>query len=370
MTASWVLAAGRRLLAVADHEVTIPSKERAGDGAASGGEPASANGSAPGTSRASVAAVLRRASRAGGSSGGLAVVFVVLCAFFALSSPYFLTYGNALAIGDEIATLGVIAAGSTLVIISGGIDLSVGASVALGATVMGVFYQYQGIPLPIAIVCGLLAGTVVGLINGLVITRGRIAPFIATLGTMTAARGVANMMTNGVQVSGYPLWFDQLATKRYFGLSVCTAALILVFILVGIYLSRRPGGRQVYAVGGNETVAKLAGINVDVVKIKAYALTGFLSALGGIILASRLDSATPSLGTGIELQVIAAVVIGGASLSGGIGWMGGTVLGVLIIGILSNGLNIMGVSSFMQQVVIGTVIVGAVMIDSFRRRAH
>jgi ribose transport system permease protein len=295
---------------------------------------------------------------------------VVLCAFFAVNSPYFLTYENALAIGDQIATLGVIAAGATLVIISGGIDLSVGAVVALAATVMGVFYQYQGIPLPIAIVCGLLAGIVVGLINGLVVTRGRIAPFIATLGTMTAARGVANMMTNGVQISNYPRWFDELATKRYFGLSACTAALILVFIAAGIYLSRRPGGRQVYAVGGNETVARLAGVNVDLVKLKAYVLTGFLSALGGIILASRLDSATPSLGLGIELQVIAAVVIGGASLSGGVGWMGGTVLGVLIIGILSNGLNIMGVSQFMQQVIIGIVIVGAVMIDSFRRRAH
>ena len=370
MTASWLLAASRRAFAVTDHQVATPPKQLAGNGAASGGGPASTNGSVPGMSRRSVFTALRRASQTGGNSGGLAVVFTLLCAFFAFNSPYFLTYDNALVIGDQIATLGVISAGATLVIISGGIDLSVGSVIALAAVVMGVFYQYHGIPLPIAIVCGLLAGVAVGFLNGLLVTRGQIAAFIATLATMTAARGVANMMTNGVQVSNYPSWFDGLATDRYLGLSVCTAVLILVFIAVGTYLSRRPGGRQVYAVGGNETVARLAGINVDLVKLKVYVLTGFLSAVGGIMLASRLDSATPSLGLGMELQVIAAVVIGGASLSGGVGTMGGTVLGVLIIGILSNGLNIMGVSQFAQQVIIGIVIAGAVMIDSFRRRRN
>jgi ribose transport system permease protein len=354
-------------MAVSD-QVAAHGKPTIGDKIGRGSQPTRTDGQTPPTS--GVVGALRRAARVGGNSTGLFVVFILLCAFFTINSPYFLTYENALAVGDQIATLGVIAAGATLVIISGGIDLSVGSVVALAATVMGVSFQNHDVPLPIAIGIGLFAGVIVGLINGLLVTRFRIAAFIATLATMSAARGIANMMTNGVQISNYPLWFDELATARYFGISACTAALIVVFIAAGVYLSRRPGGRQIYAVGGNETVARLAGINVNRVKLKVYVVTGFLAGLGGIILASRLDSATPSMGMGIELQVIAAVVIGGASLSGGVGTMGGTVLGVLIIGILSNGLNIMGVSQFAQQVIIGIVIVGAVMIDSFRRRGN
>lgn len=311
---------------------------------------------------------LSRLAGALGPGSGLVIVVIGLIAFFTWRSPYFLTYENALVIGDVMVTVGIVAIGATLVIVSGGIDLSVGSVVALAATLMGVLFDRMGIPLPLAIVAGLAAGALVGLVNGLLVTLGGLAPFIATLATMSAVRGIALMLTNGVQVADFPSWFDQLATQRYAGISALVGVLILVCVVGHIYLGHRPGGRETLAVGGNETVARLAGISITRTKIRTYVIAGLLAGLAGIALSSRLDSATPNFGVGLELQVIAAVVIGGASLSGGIGSVPGTALGVLVVAVLANGLNLIGVSSFAQQVVIGVVIAGAVMVDSYRRR--
>jgi ribose transport system permease protein len=206
-------------------------------------------------------------------------------------------------------------------------------------------------------------------VNGLLITRAKLPPFIATLTVMSVARGLANLTTGGEQVVGYPDWFTQLATIRHLGfLSITVGMFILLAIAGWIFLRYRATGRNLYAIGGNAEVARLAGVKVRHLTVWVYIASGVLAGLAGLVLSARLDSSQPSAGLGYELDAIAAVVIGGASLSGGIGSVGGTVVGVLIIGILHNGLNLVGVSPFIQQVIIGCVIAAAVTIDKFRRQ--
>jgi ribose transport system permease protein len=195
-------------------------------------------------------------------------------------------------------------------------------------------------------------------------------PFIATLAMLSIARGTANVITDGQQIVGYPDWFTALSTERHFGFLTITALVLIVLLVLGwAFLRYRPGGREVYAVGGSAEVARLAGIKVKRVTTGVYVLSGLLAGLAGVVLAARLDSSQPSAAVGLELDVIAAVVIGGASLSGGVGRVPGTVVGVLIIGVLRNGLNLLSVSPFVQQIVIGVVIALAVMVDVLQRRS-
>jgi ribose transport system permease protein len=257
----------------------------------------------------------------------------------------------------------------TAVIVTGGIDLSVGSVLALSMMVMGWVRQSFGVPLPIGIVFALITGGACALVNGLLVTRAKLPPFIATLTMMSIARGLANIVTDGRQIVGYPDWFDGLSTIRHFGFLSVTVALFIVLVIGGwISLRYRAVGRSLYAIGGSPEVARLAGIRVRRLITSVYIGSGILSAVAAIALAARLDSSQPSAGLGSELDAIAAVVIGGASLSGGVGGIGGTVVGVLIIGVLHNGLNLLGVSPFIQQVVIGVVIALAVTSDTLRRR--
>jgi ribose transport system permease protein len=294
---------------------------------------------------------------------------ILLCVIFTFTTNVFFSVRNALNILDQVTVLGILAVGMTLVIVIGGIDLSVGSILAFGMMVMGWLKDSFNVPLPLAILIALLCGAVCGLINGLLVTKARLPAFIATLAMMSISRGLANIVTDGRQVVGFPDWFTSLSTVRHFGFLSITVALFLILVaLTWIFLRYRSAGRSLYAIGGSAEVARLAGIKVQTLTIWVYIAAGTLAGIAGIAQASRLDSSEPSAGLGYELDTIAAVVIGGASLSGGVGGIGGTIVGVLIIGVLHNGLNLIGVSPFIQQVIIGAVIAVAVMADTLRRK--
>lgn len=300
---------------------------------------------------------------------GPLIGLILLCVAFSFSSPYFFSVRNALNILDQVTVLGILALGATAVIIIGGIDLSVGSVLAFSMMVMGLLNSDFGVPLPLAILIGILVGTLCGVVSGLLITVGKLPPFIATLTMLSVGRGLANILTDGQQIVGFSSWFTALATKRYLGFFSITMIIFIVLALCAwVYLRFRSGGRNLYAIGGNSEVARLSGINVNRITVAVYALSGTLAGIAAMTLAARLNSAQPSAGFTIELDTIAAVVIGGASLSGGTGGIGGTVVGVFIIGVLRNGLNLLGVSPFIQQIVIGAVIAIAVAFDTLGRK--
>ena len=306
----------------------------------------------------------------GSGTGGPLVGLVVLCVALFIATPFFLTANNLLNILDQVTILGILALGMTFVIITAGIDLSVAAVLALAMMVLGWTSHNAGWPLWLSIIAAILVGGLCGLVSGLGVTVTKLPPFIATLAMLSIARGTANVITDGQQIVGYPDWFTALSTERHFGFLTITALVLIVLLVLGwAFLRYRPGGREVYAVGGSAEVARLAGIKVKRVTTSVYVLSGLLAGLAGVVLAARLDSSQPSAAVGLELDVIAAVVIGGASLSGGVGRVPGTVVGVLIIGVLRNGLNLLSVSPFVQQIVIGVVIALAVMVDVLQRRS-
>lgn len=300
---------------------------------------------------------------------GSLVGLILLCVVFSFSSEYFLTVRNLLNVLDQVTVLGILAIGMTAVIVTGGIDLSVGSVLALSMMMMGYVYDYHSVPLPIAMVLAVLVGALAGLTSGLMITVARLPAFIATLAMMSIARGLANLPTDGRQVVGFPEWFQSFAITRYFGfLSMTVATFIILAVLAWVYMRYRPNGRNLYAIGGSREVARLAGVRVQRLTTMVYVVSGALAGVAAIAMASRLNSAQPSAGFTYELDTIAAVVIGGASLVGGVGSIGGTVVGVLIIGVLRNGLNLLDVSPFVQQVVIGCVIAIAVACDTLGRK--
>lgn len=303
-----------------------------------------------------------------GATGPL-IGLILLCVFLSLATDSFLSFRNFLNIADQITVLGIMAVGMTFVILIGGIDLSVGSVLALAMMVLGYLNVEAGIPMGGAILGALLVAALCGAISGFLITAFKVPPFIATLAMMSIARGVANMITNGSQIIGFPSWFNMGAIMRHFGFLTMTVAIMLVvFALAILFLRYRQEGRLLFAIGGNPEVARLAGINVNVATVLVYTVCAFLSGLAGILLAARLDAVQPSSGVAYELDAIAAVVIGGTSLSGGTGGVVGTLIGVLIIGVLRNGLNLLSVSPFVQAVVIGLVIVLAVAAETFKHR--
>lgn len=307
-------------------------------------------------------------SKLTGATGPL-VGLLALCIFLTVSTDTFLSLRNGLNILDQITVLGIMAVGMTFVILIGGIDLSVGSVLALAMMVLGWTANIAGLPIGVGIVFALIASGLSGLIVGLMVTMFRVPAFIATLAMMSAVRGVANMITDGQQIVGFPDWFTMLAIDRHFGVLTATVFLMLAVVAVAwLFLHFRSEGRMLYAIGGNPEVARLAGIKVQLVTVLVYVASGVLAGLAGIVLAARLDSVQPSSGLGYELDTIAAVVIGGTSLSGGAGGIGGTLIGVLIIGVLRNGLNLLNVSPFLQQVIIGIVIVLAVGAETIRKR--
>ena len=323
--------------------------------------------------------MLAAAKAARGSAGGLfpslrgatgpLIGLVVLCLFLTIATDTFFSIRNFLNVLDQITVLGIMAVGMTLVILIGGIDLAVGSVMALAMMVLGYLNVVAGVPMWLAIPLALVAASLNGLIAGLLITRFNVPALIATLAMMSVTRGSANMITNGQQIIGFPSWFNTMAIVRFGGFLTLTVAVMLVVFAIGLLYQRyRHGGRILYAIGGNAEVARLAGINVKRATVLVYVVCSALAGLSGMVLAARLDSVQPSSGVSYELDAIAAVVIGGTSLSGGTGGIGGTIIGVLIIGVLRNGLNLLSVSPFMQQVIIGAVIVLAVTAETYRKR--
>lgn len=286
-----------------------------------------------------------------------------------IATPHFLTTSNLLNVIEQSATIGILAAGMTFVILTGGIDLSVGSLVALaGITFGGVVHG--GASLPLAVLAGVSVAALCGAVNGLLTTAGRLPPFIVTLGMMSVARGAALMVSDGRPISGYDAGFRTLATGRSLGLPTSAVVMLGVVLVAHLTLSRTVFGRYIYAIGGNEQAALLSGVPVQTVKTAVYCISGCLSGITALLLVARLDSAQPIAGINYELDAIAAVVIGGASLLGGSGSVAGTLIGTLIMAVLRNGLNLLGVSSYLQQVAIGVVIVAAVLVDvTLRRRA-
>lgn len=298
---------------------------------------------------------------------GPVMALLVLVIVISIFNPSFLQVSNILNLLRQVSINALIAFGMTFVIITGGIDLSVGSVLALSSAFSAGF-MVSGMNAILAVTLGLLMGAVFGLISGLLITKGKMAPFIATLATMTIYRGTTLVFTGGNPVTGLgDSYFFQLLGKGYvYGIPIPVIIMVIVFIILSIVLHKTSFGRKIYAVGGNERAANIAGINTDRVKMSVYAISGFLSSLAALILTSRLNSAQPTAGEAYEMDAIAAVVLGGTSMSGGRGTMWGTLVGALLIGTINNGLNLMGVSSFYQQIVKGIVIIVAVLLD--RRR--
>ena len=302
---------------------------------------------------------------------GPLIGLIVLCIFLSFATDSFLSFRNFVNILDQITVLGIMAVGMTFVILIGGIDLSVGSVLALAMMVLGYLAVTMGLPMPVAIAGALIVSAICGAASGLFVTMFNVPAFIATLAMMSIARGLANMITNGSQIIGFPAWFNMAAIIRYGGfLTLTVAVMLVVFVLAFLFQRYREGGRALYAIGGSPEVARLAGIHVKRATVLVYVASAVLAGLGGILMAARLDAVQPSSGVSNELDAIAAVVIGGTSLSGGTGGIGGTLIGVLIIGVLRNGLNLMQVSPFLQAVIIGLVILLAVAAETFKRPAH
>lgn len=292
---------------------------------------------------------------------GLAIILTI-------ATPHFLTVSNLMNVLEQTSINAVIAVGMTFVILSGGIDLSVGSLLALAGILLARVLQ-EGWPLLPALALALLVGAAAGLANGLLVTWGRLPPFIATLGMMSVARGAALLLTEGRPISGFEAGFRSLATGRVLLVPAAVVVTALVYVIAHVVLRRTVFGRYVYAIGGNEEAARFSGVAVRSCKTMVYVVSGLASGVAAALLTARLNSAQPIAGIMYELDAIAAVVIGGTSLRGGLGGVGGTLVGALIMGVLRNGLNLLGISSFLQQVVIGLVIVGAVLLDAALRPA-
>lgn len=291
---------------------------------------------------------------------GLILLIVVI----SIMNSAFLDLSNLLNLLRQVSINGLIAFGMTFVILTGGIDLSVGSILALSSAFTAILIT-SGLDPIVALIIGVLGGFLLGVFNGVLVTFGSMAPFIATLATMTIFRGLTLVVTDGNPITnlGDSYMFQLFGKGYFFGIPVPAVTMIIVFIILAIILQKTTFGRHTYAIGGNEVASKISGIKVNRVKILIYGISGLMSALAGAILTSRLNSAQPTAGTSYELDAIAAVVLGGTSLTGGKGRIVGTLIGVLIIGVLNNGLNLLGVSSFYQQVVKGIVILIAVLID-------
>lgn len=297
------------------------------------------------------------------SKYGIFIAFLGICALLSLTTPYFFTPQNILIILRQVSINGILAIGVTFVIIAGGIDLSLGSVLALTGVVAASFAHPGTYPLIVPVVLGIGAGILVGAVNGLTITVGRVAPFIVTLGMMTIARGLALVWSNGRPVTNLSPAFNDIGGGDLLHIPVPILLFVLVIIISAVILKYTRTGRYIYAVGGNENAARASGIRINRVKLFAYIICGGLAGLAGIVLAARITTGQPNAGIAYELDAIAAVVIGGTSLMGGRGSIAGTVIGVLIIGVINNGLDLLNVTSYYQQIIKGVIIISAVLLD-------
>lgn len=296
------------------------------------------------------------------------IALIILMAVITIINSNFLTANNLLNLLLQVTSNALIAFGMTFVILTGGIDLSVGSILALSSALTAGLLG-SGMPVTLAILISLILGCILGMMNGLLISYGKLAPFIVTLATMTIFRGATLVYTNGNPITkglSDTFLFQFLGQGYIVGIPFPVIIMFIVFIVLYALLHKTAFGKSVYAIGGNEKAAYISGVKLNKVKIIIYSISGIMSSISGLIITSRLSSAQPTAGASYEMDAIAAVVLGGTSLSGGKGRILGTLIGALIIGVLNNGLNIIGVSAFWQQVVKGVVILIAVLIDRFK----
>jgi len=287
---------------------------------------------------------------------------LALCIIIALISPRFLTVSNMLNVLTQVSVNAILAIGMSFVILTGGIDLSVGSVLAITGAVVASFAKTGGNILP-GVIVTLIIGAAIGLINGMLVSKGKVQAFIVTLATMTIFRGVTYVYTNGNPISGLGNNISFIGNSSILGVPLPIFFIVAVLLIAWYALNQTRFGRYIYALGGNEDSARLSGINTDKIKTLVYVISGITAAIAGIIVTSRIGSASPNAGVGFELDAIAAVVLGGTSLAGGEGKVTGTIIGALIIGVLNNGLNLMGVSPFYQAIAKGIVILLAVLMD-------
>ncbi len=298
---------------------------------------------------------------------GLMLVILLVGVALSLTTDTFLSLANFTNVARQVSINGILAVGVTFVLLTAGVDLSLGSVVALSGVACATFAHPGEHPIFVPIAVGLLTGTACGLLNGVIVTRGGVAPFIVTLGMMTVARGLALILSGGRPVANMSSELTALAGD-FFGVPIPVLCFTGVALAAWFFLRDFRLGRHIYAVGGNENAARAAGVPVERVKLFAYGLCGLLTGLAGVVLAARITTGQPNAGQAYELDAIAAVVIGGTSLAGGVGTIAGTLLGVLLIGVINNGLDLLGVSSYYQAVIKGVIIVGAVWLD--RRQAR
>jgi ribose/xylose/arabinose/galactoside ABC-type transport system permease subunit len=294
---------------------------------------------------------------------GLFIAFIILCVILSILSSNFLKISNIVNILRQISISSVLAIGVTFVVITGGIDLSLGSVVAITGVIAATLAHPNTYPVFVPVIVGIVIGAIIGLFIGLLVTYGKVPAFIVTLGIMTAARGGALIIAKGRPISNLSNDFAFIGGGKLFGIPFSIIIMILIFFIVLFILSKTKFGRYVYAIGGNEEAARASGIKVNKIKIMVYVICSGLAGLAGVIQTSRIAVGQPSIGAGYEMDAIAAVVIGGVSLSGGKGTVIGTILGALIIGILNNGLDLLNVSSYWQSIVKGLIIIGAVLLD-------
>lgn len=298
---------------------------------------------------------------------GIFFVFVALCIFFGLMSPVFFSAENVFNILRQVAVVGIVAVGMTFVLLTGGIDLSIGSVIGV-ASVFTAELMLIGVPPFLAAVTTLAICALAGFVNGVFINELGISPFIATLGTMTSLRGLAFLISGGLPVFGFPSTFAKLGQGYLWIVPIPVVIMAATFVAGAIVLNSTVFGRYVYGVGGNEEAARLSGISVKSIKYLVYTISGFLSGLAGIVLLSRINSGQPKAGQGYEMDVITAVVLGGVSMNGGEGKISFVVVGVLIMGVLTNGMILMNINEYVQQVVKGLVLVAAVGFDKLSQQ--
>lgn len=297
------------------------------------------------------------------SKYGIYIVLLILCVIMTFLSPYFLTSRNILNILNQVSIIGIVAIGATVILLGGGIDLTPGAIVAVAGVCAAHFGHpgEYGIIVPLFI--SILIGLAFGLVNGIVVAKGHVVPFIVTLGVMTAGKGVALLACDGYQVGNLSKEYIAVASGRVMGIPNLVIYFAVVFVIFYFLMHFTKFGRHVYAVGGNEMAAHASGVNVDMVKISIYVIGAVLAGIGGFLLSSRTAVGSPIAGLNYELDAIASAVIGGTSTTGGVGRVSGTIIGALIIQVIANGLDMLGVQSYWQQIVKGGIIVLAVYLD-------
>lgn len=301
---------------------------------------------------------------------GIFVAFGLIYLVLSLITPNFLTWSNLTIVVTQVSINALLAFGVTFVIITGGIDLSLGSMVAVAGVVAASFAHPDTYPVIVPVLMGILTGLAMGAFNGFVITRSHVPPFIVTLGTMTIGRGLALILSKGRPVSNLSDSFNFIGGGQFLGIPMPIFILIVMFVVCAVLLNKTIAGRYMYAIGGNEQAARASGIPLNKIKMIVYTLCGGLAGLAGILLTSRITTGQPNAGAGFELDAIAAAIIGGTSTSGGTGTMAGALIGALLIGVISNGLDLLNVTSYYQQVVMGIIIIGAVVLDSLQHHKN